>query len=384
MSGQTNSTNGSSRRILKRSLRWAGMGATALTFVGLMTAGITGLHHMANATAPVVAAPPVPVHAERVASVPGYTVREQFVGRLEPARQTRLGFERSGLVTQVLVEEGDLVRQGQLIARLDTAKLRAERGMLDARRRELEAQKALAELTVDRKKRLMDGGHGSIEQHDEARFGLARFVAAIENIDASIKSLDVDIDKSELLAPFTGRVGARLVDEGTVASPNLPVVDLLEAERRQVRIGVSVEASSKLTQDRTYSLSAAGRTYSAKLVMVRPDLSTSTRTVSAVFDVEGAVDLPFGEIMELALDRHVQAKGFWLPLSALVEGRKGLWTVYTVDVHDGERVVQHEAVEILHTERARAFVRGTLASGAQIVLNGTNRVVPGQLVAVAQ
>lgn len=383
MSGQSNSTNGSSRRILKSSLRWAGMGATALTFVGLMAAGIAGLHHMANATAPVEVTPPLAVHAEFVASVPGYTVRERFVGRLEPARQTRLGFERSGLITEILVEEGDTIEQGQPIARLDTAKLVAERGMLDARRRELEAQKALAELTVDRKKRLMDGGHGSIEQYDEARFALARFVAAIENIDASIRSLDVDIDKSVLHAPFTGRVGARLVDEGAVVSPNLPVVDLLEAGRRQVRIGVSVEASSKLTTNRTYSLSAAGRTYSARLVVVRPDLSTSTRTVSAVFDVDGAAKLPFGEIMELALDHHVMTNGFWVPLSALVEGRKGLWTVYTVAESDGERLVQREAVEILHTERARAFVRGTLASGAQIVFDGTNRVVPGQRVAIA-
>jgi RND family efflux transporter MFP subunit len=369
--------------MLKRSIRWAAMGATALTFVGLMAAGIAGLHHMANATAPVEAVPPVPVHAETVTSAPGYTVHERFVGRLEPARQTRLGFERSGLVTHVLVEEGDIVEKGQPVARLDTAKLLAERGVLDAKRRELEAQMRLAELTVERKKRLMDTGHGSVEQHDEARFGLARFVAAIENIDASIESLDVDIEKSVLRAPFAGRVGERLMDEGTVASPNLPVIHLLEAERRQVRIGVSVEASSKLTRDRTYSLSAAGRAFSAKLVVVRPDLSTSTRTVSAVFDVEGAEHLPFGEVMELALDRHVSEPGVWVPLAALVEGRKGLWTVYTVAVADGERVVKREAVEILHAERARAFVRGTLASGAQIVLNGTNRVVPGQRVAVA-
>ncbi len=370
--------------MLKRSIRWAAMGATALTFVGLMAGGIAGLHHMANATAPVEATPPVPVRAETVSSAQGYTVRERFVGRLEPARQTRLGFERSGLVTSVLVEEGDIVRQGEPIAQLDTAKLLAERGMLSAQRRELEAQKRLAELTVERKKRLMDGGHGSIEQHDEARFGLARFVAAIENIDASIKSLDVDIEKSVLRAPFTGRVGARMVDEGTVASPNLPVVDFLEAERRQVRIGVSVEASSTLTQDRTYTLSAAGRTFAATLVVVRPDLSSSTRTVSAVFDVEGAADLRFGEIVELALDRQVAEPGLWVPLSALVEGRKGLWTVYTVDTSNGEQVVQREAVEILHTERARAFVRGTVTPGAQIVLEGTNRVVPGQRVAVAQ
>ena len=383
MSMDSNSTNETSRRMLKRGIRWAAMGATALTFVGLMAVGISSLHRMANATAPVEAAPPVPVRAETVTASLGYKVREHLVGRLEPARQTRVAFERSGLVTEVLVEEGDIVAEGQPIARLDTAKLLAERAQLVARRGELEAQKGLAELTVDRKKRLMDTGHGSVEQYDEARFELARYVASIENVDASLRSLDVDIEKSVLRAPFAGRVGARMVDEGTVASPNLPVIDLLEAERRQVRIGVSVQASSKLTQDRIYTLSAAGRSFSARLVVVRPDLTTSTRTVSVVFDVDGAVDLPFGEVMELALDRHVSEPGFWVPLSALVEGRKGLWTVYTLGNSDGDSVVRREAVEILHTERTRAFVRGTIEAGAQIVLDGTNRVVPGQRVALA-
>ena len=95
------------------------------------------------------------------------------------------------------------------------------------------------------------------------------------------------------------------------------------------------------------------------------------------------MDLPFGEVMELALDRHVSEPGFWVPLSALVEGRKGLWTVYTLGNSDGDSVVRREAVEILHTERTRAFVRGTIEAGAQIVLDGTNRVVPGQRVALA-
>lgn len=359
------------------------MGATALTFIGIMGAGIAGLHQMANATAPIEAAPPVPVRAEIILPAQGYTVQSRFVGRLEPARETRLAFELNGLVTQILVEEGDVVTQGQAIARLDTAKLEAERAKLTARRRELQAKLGMAQLTVNRKKRLMEAGHGSIENHDEARFAVAGLDAAIENVDASIKLIDVDIAKSVLRAPFSGRVGSRLTDEGAVVSPSSPIIHLLETEKRQVRIGVSVKASSGLTRNRDYALFANGRTYKARLLVVRPDLSASTRTVSAVFEVAGATDLPFGEVMELALDQHITEPGYWLPLSALVEGRKGLWTVYTLDGSNEDTVILREAVEVLYAERTRVFVRGTLARGAKIVLNGTNRVVPGQRVALA-
>lgn len=383
MSTASNSTFKPHRRILKQGLRWGAMAATTIAFVGLMAAGITGLHRMANATAPVTPSAPVPVRAEAISAVSGYRIQEHFVGRLEPARRTRLAFEQSGIVTEILVDEGNTVKAGDRIARLDTAKLDAERSMLTARRRQLEAQLGLGELTLKRKKRLMASGHETVERHDQARFAVAGLKAAIENIDASLKSIDVDIAKSVLLAPFAGRVGERMIDEGAVVSPNMAVVDLLEADRRQVRIGLSVEASAKLMHERTYMLTGNGRTYSARLVAIRPDLSSSTRTVTAVFDVRMAAGLPFGEVMELALDRFVTEQGFWVPLTALHEGVKGLWTVYTLKSSDNASTVQRQVVEVLHTERAKAFVRGTLRDGAMLVLDGTNRIVPGQQVALA-
>ena len=382
MSKAGDTTEIGARRSLKRTMRWTAMGATAFTFIALMAAGITGLHHMADAAAPVEATPPVPVRAETVQPSTGYVLKNRFVGRLEPARETRLAFELNGLVTEILVDEGDAVAAGDAIARLDTARLEAERVRLEARRHELEAQLALADLTVERKKKLMQSGHGSVEKYDEARFAVDGLKASLANVDASVKLLDVDIAKSVLKAPFAGRIGSRLIDEGAVVSPSLPIVHLLEAEKRQVRIGVSVVSSSALTPERRYALSADGRTYSARLISVRPDLSAATRTVSALFEVGDAGALPFGRIMQLALDQRIDEPGYWLPMSALIEGRKGLWTVYTLDPSGGP-VIRREAVEVLYAERGRAYVRGTITAGAMVVLDGTNRVVPGQRVALA-
>ena len=85
----------------------------------------------------------------------------------------------------------------------------------------------------------------------------------------------------------------------------------------------------------------------------------------------------------LVLPRTVSARGTWLPLSALTEGRKGLWSVLTIAEREGAPVVEREAAEILHIDGDRAFVRGTFAEGARLLLDGTNRVTPGQNVALA-
>ncbi|MEE9603046.1 MAG: hypothetical protein V3V75_07065, partial [Thermoguttaceae bacterium] len=67
----------------------------------------------------------------------------------------------------------------------------------------------------------------------------------------------------------------------------------------------------------------------------------------------------------------------------LSEGSKGLWTVLTVVEREGGPSVVREAVEVLHAEQGRAFVRGNLGKETRVVVNGTNRIIPGQRVALA-
>ncbi len=302
---------------------------------------------------------------------------------MEPARQTRLSFERGGLVVAVMFEEGDPVSPGAVVARLDTAKLRAERDRLLAERKELQARQALAKATLERRRVLSSKGWQSAQKFDEARYGFAETSAAIDRLNAAIAAIDVDVGKSVLKAPYAGTVAARSVDEGTVVEAGSMVVELMESGARQVRVGVAVEAARSLRKGQAYPLSAGGNFFPGRLISKRPDLQTGTRTVTVLFEAERGEAVPFGEIVELMLDRRIAAAGTWVPLRALREGRKGLWSVLAVVERDGELAIAREAVELLHVDDDRAFGRGTIANGASIVINGTNRIIPGQRVALA-
>lgn len=371
------------QKTLHRGLRWFLMGAAALTFVGLAVGGTAALHMRANAEVPPAANPPVTVNTSALTMADSYQITERFAGRLEPARQTQLSFERAGLVRQVLVEEGDEVRAGHIVARLDTAKLEAERETLKAQTDELQARRALAEATLKRQEQLNKKGWRSAQNYDEARFSLQEIDASMRRVAASMTSLNVDIDKSVLRAPFGGTIASRTTDEGAVVAAGAQIAELLETEKRQVRIGVSVSAARDLEVGKTYQFKAGGQEVSGTVIAKRPDLDPQTRTLSILFQVSTNAALPFGEIVELVLPRTVHARGTWLPITALTEGRKGLWSVLTVTERDGHPVVTREAAEILHIEADRAFVRGTFSEGARLLLEGTNRVTPGQTVALA-
>lgn len=376
------STAGRTRHVSRgrRALKAVARGLTGLTFVAVMVIGIGIFHVRDRSMALPNANPPVAVATRTIELIDGYDVTESFAGRLEPARQIHAAFERDGLVLAVMFDEGDDVETGAVIARLDTSLLETRRLLLQAERRELLAQRDLARATLSRQGTLKKKGWSSHQNYDEARFQAARLEAGIERVDASIKALEVELDKSRLRAPFAGTVGDRLIDEGAVVRAGATVVNLLETGDPQVRIGVSVEAAGMLEVGRSYRLRANGDSLEGRLISKRPDLQTGTRTVTALFRVNARGAIPFGEVVELDIERRIETTGAWLPLSALSEGQKGLWTVFTVVERDNRAVVGREGVEVLFADDDQVFIRGTFREGARIVLKGRNRIIPGQQV----
>lgn len=370
--------------LVRRAAGGAAQALIAAVFIAAAFGGVALLHLRAAAEAPHAAAPPVSVATTRVEIVDGYLRASRFTGRLEPARRTDLAFERAGLVLEVLPEEGESVPAGALVARLDASRLEVARRRLEARRRELEAERKLAELNLERQARLKTQGWSPEQRLDETQAAAARLSAAIDQVAAELAGVDIDIKKTRLTAPFDGRVAARSIDEGAVAAPGTPVLTLLEAGRRQARIGLPPEVARDLDPNAAYRLEADGAAIRARLVAVRPDIDPATRTATALFEAEEtASELSLGDLVTLALERRIEARGAWLPIAALKEGRKGLWTVLVAEAREGETVVRPEAVEVLHAEADRVFVRGTLGDGDAVLTGGVDRVVAGQRVALA-
>jgi RND family efflux transporter MFP subunit len=347
--------------------------------VGAAAGGIALLHLRAGAQEAVQANPPLSVRTMTLDRQDHYTAEQRFAGRIEAARETRLAFERRGLVERVLFNEGDAVPAGAAVAELDQSKLLAERKRLEANKRELEARLGLAQRTLDRQSTLSRQGWQSEQRFDEARFAVDELNAAIERISAQIEAIEIDLEKSVLKAPFAGTATARHVDEGAVVQAGAPVLELAETARIHARIGVTADVAQDLTIGQSYPLAVGGREMRGELIAMRPDIQTGTRTVTALFAVDDP-GAPLGEVIELIRTRAIPQAGAWLPLTALVEDRRGLWSVYRVQEDGDGLIVQRRTVEVVHTRDGRAFIRGLFADGEQILRDGTNRVVPGQRV----
>jgi RND family efflux transporter MFP subunit len=357
--------------------------------IGLSTAGILAARTPERPRALPSTSPALAVSVIAIAHTDGYALRRIFTGRVEARRSSSLGFERGGLLEAVLIREGEPVIAGQVVARLDDTLLQAQRKELEAALADAEARLSLAEVTLRRYRESVNRGAVTGQALDEAREGARAARAGADLARARIASVDAELAKAELRAPFDGVVTRRLADEGQVLAAGSPVVELQEQAPPEVRVGVAGTLADTLRPGTEYRLAWRGQGFPARLRAVLPVRELGTRTVDALFvPMEPPAGLRPGELVELELSDWVAQPGAWLPLSALAEGSRGLWNVYAAEplseassaAPRADHRIAPRPVEVLYQESDRVFVRGALQRGEQIVPIGLHRVVPGQRV----
>lgn len=319
-----------------------------------------------------------------------FSTNRVYAGTSRAARRAELGFKRGGEVATVMVDLGDSVAAGQLLAQLDTRALasdlrraQSEEVLAAANRRSASAQTELAANTERRVRALRANGNVSQQAFDEAhlqyrvsRAQLEVAQASLGRAQAAVEAMEVALSEAEIRSPFGGVIQARHVDEGSQIGPGSPALSLVETSKREAHIGIPESAVTSLTVGDAYTINWQNVSASAQLRSLLPEVNPNTRTVTAVFTVADQ-RIPLGAVVELSLRQRVPGNGFWVPIDALTAMDRGLWGVFIIDA---ENIVQQRLVEIVHNEGDRAFVRGLLSTSDRVVATGTQRIVAGQRV----
>ena len=319
-----------------------------------------------------------------------FSTNRVYAGTSRAARRAELGFKRGGEVATVMVDLGDSVAAGQLLAQLDTRALasdlrraQSEEVLAAANRRSASAQTELAANTERRVRALRANGNVSQQAFDEAhlqyrvsRAQLEVAQASLGRAKAAVEAMEVALSEAEIRAPFGGIIQARHVDEGSQIGPGSPALSLVETSKREAHVGIPESAVTSLTVGNAYTINWQNVSASAQLRSLLPEVNPNTRTVTAVFTVADQ-RIPLGAVVELSLRQRVPGNGFWVPIEALTAMDRGLWGVFIIDAGN---IVQQRLVEIVHNEGDRAFVRGLLSTNDRVVATGTQRIVAGQRV----
>ncbi len=211
--------------------------------------------------------PPESVTATKVQASEWRPVRSA-VGTLVALRGVTLGAELTGTVREIAFENGALVKQGQLLVRLDTSTEQAQlEGSL--------ADDALAKQTLERARRLRKD---LVNTEADLEAAQARAVQAASNV-ANLRAL---IAKKSIRAPFDGRVGIRQVELGQVVSSGTPIVSLQTVTPIYAEFQLPQQALADVKLGQKVSVAVdvfPGASWDGAVTTINPEVDPVTRNV---------------------------------------------------------------------------------------------------------
>ena len=306
-----------------------------------------------------------------------FEIKRRFLGQIEAAQTANLSFENGGYVIEILFEEGQAVREGQVLARQDTELVSLQRDQVDASRNALQAELEFAEAQVARVETLTERGVAGAEQKDQTISTRNALVARLAATEAESSALSVQIEKARLVAPFDGYVGAREVDLGETVAAGQRVLTLTQRGAARFRVGIPPHIDIENVSETTIEI--GDDTYDAFLEGIRPDLDARTRTRTLIFAVPDLEAYGIGRAGALVANDVIPGRGTWVPTDSLRENTGNIWSIL---VADDENIVQQVVVEVLHVESNAAYVSGGFEVGDRVIVSGAHKVVPGQSVGV--
>jgi membrane fusion protein, multidrug efflux system len=321
-----------------------------------------------------------PVRTITVGATPG-DIANTYAGEVRPRYESDLGFRVSGKILSRAVNMGDVVKNGQVLSRLDAKDLALNEASGRAQLAALDAQLAVAKSDYDRNKRLYD--EGVIGQagldHYEATYRAAQ--AQVQASHAQLDTVSNQTGYAELRADHDGVITAVMGEPGQVVTAGQAVVRLAhsgeieiassipEDQIARMHTGMAVEVSlwahpdSKipgLIRELASSADPATRTYAVRVSVPQPPPEMK-------LGMTAAIRIPLAGVPDL----------IHLPLAALVEqqGQKGVW------VYDPKsQTVAFRPIGIAGAGGNDLLVGGGLHNGDIVVTAGAPLLLPGQKV----
>lgn len=247
--------------------------------------------------------------------------RSVVTGAVEPSRRTMPGSKIMGRVARVPVEEGELVRAGDLLAALESRDLQAAVRQAEAGVAAAEARLANAEAQYERITRLQAKGSATDKSLEDATSGFRTAEAGLAQAEASLEAARVTLGYAEIRAPFDGWVVDKRAEAGTMVQPGAPLFTIEDLDPVKVIAEVpETQVSGRAPGDPvTVEVPSVGYRAEGEIVRLVPAGDPRSRTFRVEIgqpNPEGV--LKSGLFARVTLDEEGERTALLVPVTALV------------------------------------------------------------------
>lgn len=338
-------------------------------------------------------------HAQQASSaaVPVGTVQAErrpiaqaadFVGRVQAINRVDVQARVTGFLDTVLFTEGDLVKEGQPLYRIEKDQFQATVDQAAGTLAQTQAQKLLTAIQYQRAEELMKTNAGTVVARDQALTADRSADAKILVDQANLEAAKINLGYTDIVSPIDGKIGRTLITKGNVVSPQTgTLTTIVSIDPTYVLFPVSQRAMMRASNpDHPIDVSgikvtlkfADGTTYGEvgkiDFVGVTVDKATDTVDVRAVFPNPKA-SLIDGQLVTVSLQGEKQQEQVVVPQSALLTDQQG---VYVFVVEDGKAAVRR--VKTGATVGEDIVATEGLSGGELVIVEGLQTLRPGAVV----
>ena len=353
--------------------------------LGLLTSQLV---HTGNAFAQQAAPAQAPAVQVTTAIAASGSVQQTVtgIGNAVALSTVTLHARVDGQLEQVNFEEGQDVRAGQVLARLDPRTYQAQLDQAKAQQAKDAAQLANAEADLQRYEELIKNDATTQQTLDTQRALVQQLRAAVQADAAQVSLAAVQLGYTTITAPISGRLGARLIDPGNIVhaadAGGLVVINQIDPigvqftlpEAQFPALSAAIRAGHKRLRVEAIDRSTQAVLGAGELVLVNNQIDTATGTISVKASIpNGQHRLWPGQSVDARLSLSTLSNVVTIPSSGVQRSQKGLF-VYVVGQDDTVRL---QPVAVAQVEGSMSVISTGLHAGDRVVVDGLYRLVPG-------
>ena len=278
--------------------------------------------------------------------------------------------EIMGAISSISVREGQLVKKGEVLIRIDD-------GGLKQTIRLQEVQTALAKTIFKRQERLWNEQIGSEIEYLQAK-------ANYDSQQSQLDQLNKQLEKAVVRAPFAGQIDDIMVEVGQVVSPSvIPLLRLISTEKMYVEADVAeryLPTVSKGTPVRV-DIPVLNASFDSRITHRAAHVSTENRTFRVTVDIDPNITVNPNLLSTLHIFDYINPQALLIPGSVISENASGKEFVFIIDKNNQAQKV---FIQTGYAENGMVEVTQGLEDGATIISEGARLVKENQPVQIIE
>jgi membrane fusion protein (multidrug efflux system) len=323
----------------------------------------------------------------------------EFIGRVEPVERVDIRARVTGFLRERLFQEGEEVRPGQPLFRIESEVFQAEVARAEAQLAAAEAELNNAQLQLNRARELLRTAAGTQARLDDATAAERGASAQVMSARAALRRAQIDLAYTEIAAPVAGKIGRSAFSPGNVVGPDAGVLaTIVSQDPMRVVFAVSQRQARELLARQASRGGVAGlvvrlrfadgdtHPHAGRIDFIdnQVDRNTDTILVRAEVPNPAATNgdaaeraLVAGQFASVLVEGAEPILAITVPRAAILQDQQGTYLF----VLDGEDRAVRRNVRLARASPELAVIAEGVAEGERVVVEGIQRVRPGQPVA---